>query len=149
VRYRKSSRGPVTGTPWAMQLYSVSIWKSPWLDHFRVALELLLSSPHRIALRPIFSSQECCYASLCYPAKHYIDYWRIICLLACLYVLVSKETTWNTLNHLGFVVHRVTMGQITSRVVRFAPVEYLSASCPYSFIHPAYTIYNLRYWQRH
>jgi hypothetical protein len=98
-------------------------------------------SPSYCPVPSLFSSQECWYASLCYPAKYYIDSWRIICLLACLYVLVSMQTTWNSLDRSGFVVHRVAMGEIFSPVVWFAPVEYLSTSSPYSFIHRAHTLY--------
>jgi hypothetical protein len=47
----------------------------------------------------------------------------------------------------GYVVHKVVMGQVFLHVCRL-PCRYHFTSAPHSFIHQAPTLYNLRNWQR-
>jgi hypothetical protein len=47
--------------------------------------------------------------------------------------------------HLGYVVDKVTVGQVFLETVRFYPIRYCFSNAPYSFVrHSCYKLYKLK-----
>ena len=49
--------------------------------------------------------------------------------------LTAEDSVWSSSSHVGFVVDRVTLRQVSVPEFRFFPCQYHSTIAPYSFIH--------------